>query len=79
MVPTLSYKVPTLSYKVPTLSYKVLTLSYKVPTLSYRDLIEDMIETSRIVSGVYDGDVVTGLLNLRIDSNIRSQQNKILK
>ena len=36
-----------------------------------------MKETYKIINGVYDRDVTTDLLNLRIDTNTRGQQNKI--
>ena len=47
----------------------------KVPTLSYHHLRGDMIETDKIITGVYDRDVPMSLFNLRIDSNTRGQQS----
>ena len=37
-----------------------------------------MIETYKVITGVYGRDVTMGLFNLRIDSNTRGQQHKIL-
>ena len=44
-----------------------------LPTLSYHRLRGDMIETYKIITGVYDRVVTTGLFNLRKDSNTRGQ------
>ena len=38
-----------------------------------------MIATSKIITGLSDKDVTTGLFNLRRDSNTRGQWNKIFK
>ena len=51
----------------------------KLTTLSYRCLREDMIETYKIITRVYDRDVTTGLFSLRKPSNTRGQQYKIFK
>ena len=39
----------------------------------------DMIETYKIIAGIYDRDVTPGPFNLRIDSNTRGQLLKIFK
>jgi hypothetical protein len=36
----------------------------KMPTLKYRRLRGDMIETFKIINGIYDRDVTEGLLDL---------------
>ena len=38
-----------------------------------------MIETHKIITGVYDRDVIMGSVNLRIDKSIRIQWYKIFK
>jgi hypothetical protein len=45
----------------------------KMPTLKYRHLRGDMIETFKIINGIYDRDVTEGLLDL--DQNIRTREN----
>ena len=41
--------------------------------------MEDIIESCKIIIGVYDKDITTGLFNLRKDSNTRVQRYKIFK
>ena len=50
-----------------------------LPTLPYRPLREDMMDTYRIITAVYDRDLTKGLFNLTIDSNTKDQQHKIFK
>jgi hypothetical protein len=44
-----------------------------MPTLKYRRLRGDMIETFKIINGIYDRDVTEGLLDL--DQNTRTRRN----
>ena len=39
----------------------------------------DMIETYKIITGVYDTNVTAGLFNLRKDNNTRGQRYKMVK
>ena len=43
-----------------------------MPTLKYRRLRGDMIETFKIINGIYDRDVTEGLLDL--DQNTRNDK-----
>ena len=44
----------------------------KVSALSYHRLRRDMIETYKIITGVYNRDVTTGLFNFRKDSKYKT-------
>jgi hypothetical protein len=44
-----------------------------MPTLKYRHLRGDMIETFKIINGIYDREVTEGLLDL--DQNTRTRGN----
>ena len=46
-----------------------------MPTLKYRHLRGDMIETFKIINGIYDRDVTEGLLDLHVDQNTRTRGN----
>ena len=60
------------------MAYEDCLKRFKLPTLSYHHLMGDMIETYKIIIGVYDRDVTEGLF-LRKDSNTRGQRYKISK
>ena len=50
-----------------------------MPTLQYRRLRGDMIETFKIINGIYDRDVTDGLLDLDQNTRTRGNDKKLKK
>jgi V8-like Glu-specific endopeptidase len=50
-----------------------------MPTLKYRRLRGDMIETFKIINGIYDRDVTDGLLDLDQNTRTRGNDKKLKK
>ena len=51
----------------------------KMPTLKYRHLRGDMIETFKIINGIYDREVTEGLLDLDQNTRTRGNDKKLKK
>ena len=51
----------------------------KMPTLKYRHLRGDMIETFKIITGIYDNEVTEGIFDLDPNTRIRGHSKKIKK
>jgi hypothetical protein len=50
-----------------------------MPTLKYRHLRGDMIETFKIINGIYDREVTEGLLDLDQNTRTRGNDKKLKK
>ena len=61
------------------MSYEDRLRKLKLPTLAYRRARGDMIETYKILSGVYDPEVCKNLFVLREESVTRGHDKKIYK
>ena len=51
----------------------------KMPTLKYRCLRGDMIETFKIITGIYDNEVTEGIFDLDPNTRTRGHNKKIKK
>jgi hypothetical protein len=51
----------------------------KMPTLKYRRLRGDMIETFKIITGIYDNEVTEGIFDLDPNTRTRGHSKKIKK
>ena len=51
----------------------------KMPTLKYRRLRSDMIETFKIITGIYDNEVTEGIFDLDPNTQTRGHSKKIKK
>ena len=51
----------------------------KMPTLKYRHLRGDMIETFKIITGIYDNEVTEGIFDLDPNTRTRGHSKKIKK
>jgi hypothetical protein len=51
----------------------------KMPTLKYRHLRGDMIETFKIITGIYDNEVTEGIFDLDPNTRTRRHSKKIKK
>jgi hypothetical protein len=51
----------------------------KMPTLKYRRLRGDMIETFKIITGIYDNEVTAGIIDLDPNTRTRGHSKKIKK
>ena len=51
----------------------------KMPTLKYRCLRGDMIETFKIITGIYDNEVTEGIFDLDPNTRTRGHSKKIKK
>ena len=61
------------------LSYEERLKKLDIPTLAYRRSRGDMVETFKIVNGVYDGDVCGGLFKIQEGLRTRGHGKKIFK
>ncbi len=68
-------QVPSLA----NLDYTERLKKLKMPTLKYRRLRGDMIETYKIMTGIYDPDVTPGLFELASTDRTRGNRYKIIK
>jgi hypothetical protein len=50
-----------------------------MPSLKYRHLRGDMIETFKIINGIYDREVTEGLLDLDQNTRTRGNDKKLKK
>lgn len=61
------------------LSYEDRLKRLNLPTLAYRRVRGDMVETYKILCGVYDQEVCDDIFRLRSDSATRGHSKKIFK
>ena len=51
----------------------------KISTLKYRRLRGDMIETFKIITGIYDNEVTAGIIDLELGAIVRKSRRNSAK
>lgn len=68
--------------QIPTLknmTYEERLIKLDLPTLAYRRVRGDMIETYKILSRIYDGEVCGDLFTMSVDAGTRGHSKKLYK